>query len=603
MTPERWQQVKEIFHSALQHEPAQRHVFLSDACGEDASLRKEVESLIASHEKSGTFIDSPAYQAAAELLVDEKSELKVGQVVGSYEIISLISRGGMGEVYLAQDRRLSRKVALKILPASFTKDSDRLRRFEQEARAASSLNHPNIITIYEIGKVDELSFIAMEFIDGETLRQRIMQGQMKIADALNVAEQIASALAAAHAAHLIHRDIKPENVIARHDGYVKVLDFGLVKLGAINEVDSEEATRKLMKTSAGVLLGTVTYMSPEQARGLEVDERTDIWSLGVVLYEMLSGQDPFRGVTTSDILVGILEHEPPSLGSVSPQISETLEWIVTKALTKDREERYQTAREMLTDIRRLKHRFDLAAERERSFAPGVEKSTQADNVIGARLNASAKPSPAKGSWTAARLGLLLAIGLVIALVAGVMTWKWFKRAIPSGAPVIVLMDSPLPDRVYDPETRKKGGTNADDISDILRDLPVVIEKENTSALWHREDQVLRRNPALIVIHRSCFADADMAFDPQSKVAEIAEGKITGFLAYIGLGDPSTKFLIYTRRVDDHGAWGSELEKRFPQLKGRVSTMSIAGGLEHATFRDPNTAQALKQQVQSILGLH
>jgi serine/threonine protein kinase len=534
MTPERWQQVKEIFHSALNRAPKERAAFLAGACGGDEMLRQEVESLISSHEKDGSFIDSPAYEGAAEILTTGE-ELIVGQRVGHYQIISTLGKGGMGEVYLAEDTRLGRKMALKFLPADFTSNPERLRRFEQEARAASSLNHPNIITIYEVGKADKLSFIAMEFIDGETLRQKMINGPMKIAQALNVAEQIASALAAAHAAHLVHRDIKPENVIVRPDGYVKVLDFGLVKLGGGSELGSEDATRKLVRTSTGLVMGTATYMSPEQARGLDVDDRTDIWSLGVVLYEMLSGQAPFGGETPSDILVSILEHDPPALGNLSPQISETLEWIVTKALTKDRDERYQTAREMLTDIRRLKQRLDLATERERSFTPAFAKSTDADSAIDARPNADAEPSPAKKLWTRSRLAMLLAIGLMIAVVAGVIAWRskasWFKRATPSGPPVVLLMDSPLPDRVYDEETRKKGGTNADDISDVLRDLPIIIEKENTSALWHREDQVRRENPALIVIHHSCFADADMGFDPQSKETQTAEAKVTAFLGY------------------------------------------------------------------------
>lgn len=537
-----------------------------------------------------------------------------GTKLGRYEIHSKIGEGGMGEVYLAQDPQLRRQVALKVLPQEVVANQDRMRRFEQEARAASSLNHPNIITIYEIGEVDNRHFIATEFIEGETLRQRLLAttvaggainrgvSRLQLSEVLNIAEQIASALVAAHAAGIVHRDIKPENIMLRRDGILKVLDFGLAKLTEAREAGPEEPTRPFVKTGEGIVVGTVAYMSPEQARGLPVDARTDLWSLGVVLYEMIAGAPPFKGETDSDAIVSILEREPRSLSTLVPDTFEALDWIVTKALTKNRDERYQTARELLSDIRRLKQRCELANERERSFAPEAAKSAPADRVIGARLNARAESSPAKRSWTRSPLGLLLAIGLVMVLVAGVVAWR-SRRATPSGPPVVMLMDSPLPDRVYDPETRKKGGTNADDISDILRDLPLVIEKENTSALWHREDQVLQENPALIVIHRSCFADADMAFDPQSTAHEMAEGKITSFLGYLGLGSQSTKFLVYTRRVEDQGAWVSDLEKRFPQLKGRVSTMLVAGGPEHASFRDPNTAQALKQQVQSILGLH
>src|SRR2546426_12742355 len=230
MTPERWQQIKEIFQSALDRVPSERSAFLANACSGDDSLRQEVESLIASHAKDGSFIDSPAYEAAAQQIVDDKAELKPGQVIGAYEIISFISRGGMGEVYLAQDKRRGRRVALKLLPSSVTKDVSRLRRFEQEARAASALNHPNIITIYEIREANSTLMIATEFVEGETLRQRLAAGALGLNEALNVAIQIADALAAAHKTGIIHRDIKPENIMLRPDGYVKVLDFGLAKL-------------------------------------------------------------------------------------------------------------------------------------------------------------------------------------------------------------------------------------------------------------------------------------------------------------------------------------------------------------------------------------
>src|ERR1043166_3945076 len=214
MTPERWRQVKEIFQKALDRAPGERSAFVASACGRDESLRHEVESLLASYEKDGTFIDSPAYERAAEAMV-EKSELKAGQTIGSYEIVSFISRGGMGEVYLAQDRRLSRKVALKLLPASFIKDDERLRRFEQEARAASALNHPNIITIYEILKVDSNHLIATEFVEGETLRNRLAHSSLTLAESLHIAIQVTDALAAAHKVGIVHRDIKPENIMLR----------------------------------------------------------------------------------------------------------------------------------------------------------------------------------------------------------------------------------------------------------------------------------------------------------------------------------------------------------------------------------------------------
>jgi serine/threonine protein kinase len=246
MTPERWQQVKAIFQSALECAPSERSAFLARECGGDEALRKEVESLLASHEKDGSFIDSPAYEAAAGMLASAP-ELTVGQKIGHYEILSTLGKGGMGEVYLARDTKLDRKVALKFLPGAFTQDQERLLRFEQEARAASALNHPNILTIYEIGEVDGRRFIATEFVDGETLRQPIEGGPLKVNEALDIAEQIASALAEAHAVGIIHRDIKPENIMLRRDGLVKVLDFGLAKLTGPKEAGPEDSTRALVK--------------------------------------------------------------------------------------------------------------------------------------------------------------------------------------------------------------------------------------------------------------------------------------------------------------------------------------------------------------------
>jgi len=363
MTPERWQKAKAIFDSALKLEPEHRPVFLAKACGDDEALRREVESLVTSHEKTGTFIDSPAYQAAAEFLVNDQAELKPGQTVGSYEIISFISRGGMGEVYLAHDRRLGRKVALKILPASFTRDRDRLGRFEQEARAASALNHPNIITIYEILKIGSSQLIATEFVEGKTLRQRMMHTPPSLTEALDIAIQIADALAAAHAAGIIHRDIKPENVMLRPDGYVKVLDFGLAKLSeqAI-AVAPDEALTKQVRTGSGVVIGTAGYMSPEQARGREVDVRSDIFSLGAVIYEMVAHRRPFEGETPSDALAAILKTDPPPISELVPGPPPELARIVTKSLRKDREQRYQVVKELLIDLRAIKQDVDFQAK-------------------------------------------------------------------------------------------------------------------------------------------------------------------------------------------------------------------------------------------------
>lgn len=374
MTPERWQQVKAIFNSAIQYLPAERDSFLSQACSGDANLRREVESLIASHEKSGDFIDAPAYQAAP-WLADEKAGLKPGQSIGSFQVLSFISRGGMGEVYLAQDQRLNRKVALKLLPVSFTTDLDRLRRFEQEARAASALNHPNIITIYEIQEFEGSHVIATEFVEGETLRQRLARSRLPLSETLNISIQIADALSAAHKAGIVHRDIKPENVMLRPDGYVKVLDFGLAKLSEqASPAVSSEAPTIQVRTGSGIVIGTAGYMSPEQARGLAVDGRSDIFSLGAMLYEMIALQKPFHGDTPSDTLASILKTEPPSLSQIKPGIPSELNRIVAKTLRKDREERYQVVKDLWLDLKSLKQELEFQEKLERSTVPDVVDS-------------------------------------------------------------------------------------------------------------------------------------------------------------------------------------------------------------------------------------
>ena len=364
MTPERWQQVKEIFNSAINYRAEDRGVFISQACSGDDALRSEVESLIASHERTGEFIDEPAFAHAAELLGNDNSELQPGDSVGTYEVLSFISRGGMGEVYLAEDKRLGRKVALKLLPSSFTKDDDRLRRFEQEARAASALNHPNIITIYEIRETETSHIIATEFVEGETLRSRLNRAPLNLTEALDIAIQVADALAAAHKAGIIHRDIKPENIMLRPDGYVKVLDFGLAKLSEqASPAVAAEAPTIQVRTGSGIVIGTAGYMSPEQARGLGVDNRSDIFSLGAVIYEMLARRKPFEGDTPSDTLAAILKTEPPPLSRVLPGVPSELTRIVTKCLKKDREERYQVVKDLWLDLKALKQELEFQKNR------------------------------------------------------------------------------------------------------------------------------------------------------------------------------------------------------------------------------------------------
>jgi serine/threonine protein kinase/tetratricopeptide (TPR) repeat protein len=342
MGADRWQRVEELFDRALALPPERRPDFLEKASLGDAELREEVRSLLEAHERGGGSIPS-AVAGVASAWAREESTLR--RTLGRFRMISPIGRGGMGEVWLAEDTKLGRKVALKLLPPEATLDPERLGRFQREARAASALNHPGILTVHDVDQIDGTHFIATEFVEGRTLRALLAEGPLSPARALDVTRQIAAALGAAHAAGIVHRDIKPENVMVRPDGLVKVLDFGLAKL---TERSAQEPSFE--STAVGAVFGTARYMSPEQARGIEVDSRSDIFSLGVVIYEMVSGRPPFEGATTSDIIASILTRDPPPLRETAADVPEALERVVRRALQKGREERYQTIQELSRDL-------------------------------------------------------------------------------------------------------------------------------------------------------------------------------------------------------------------------------------------------------------
>jgi eukaryotic-like serine/threonine-protein kinase len=375
MNAKRWKQVNDLFQSTVERAPEERAAFLDESCHSDEDIRREVESLLTSHDRAKKFIEKPAFEVAPELVPNDTANALIGKVIGHYRIESLIGIGGMGEVYLARDERLGRKVALKLLPGSLTIDETQLSRFKNEARTASALNHPNILTVYEIGAEGNVQFIATEFIEGVTLRAALASGRMSAQRTLEIAVQVASALGAAHDAGVVHRDIKPENIMLRPDGYAKVLDFGIAKLTEQSRTSDDHRieTTALLQTRPGLVLGTAHYMSPEQARGQSVDARSDIWSLGVVLYEMVAGSPPFRGETPSDCIAAILTAEPQPLSSVTPDVPAKLESILQKALRKNSDERYQTIKEMLADLRSLKAKFE--AESSLSQTKSAREST------------------------------------------------------------------------------------------------------------------------------------------------------------------------------------------------------------------------------------
>ena len=371
MTPARLQRIEEIFYAALDQEPDRINAFLETTCQGDEVVRRKVEVLLASRQRVGGFIETSAASIATRIIGTGQADLLVGQTFGHYKISKQIGIGGMGEVYLATDIVAGRNAALKLLPMRFTGDAERLKRFRQEAHAVVALNHPNIVTVYEIGEDHSTHYIASELIEGETLRQRLTRGRMELSEAIDVAIQVGSALATAHEAGIVHRDINPGNIMLRPDGYVKVLDFGIAKLAeqdAPARMPNDEALL-LVETNLGSILGTVPYMSPEQACGAPVDTRTDIWSLGLVLYEMLTGHAPFTGDTPSEVMTSILKKEPPPLGSYVSHSPGELQQIISKTLRKDRTERYQSASEMLQALKNLRHRLELKAELERSATP------------------------------------------------------------------------------------------------------------------------------------------------------------------------------------------------------------------------------------------
>ena len=453
MTPARLQTIEEIYRAALDQEPDQIGAFLDTACEGDELLRRKVEALLASRERAGSFIETSAVGIATRIIENGQADLLVGQTFGHYKISKRIGTAGMGEVYLATDITAGRKAALKLLPVRFTGDAERLRRFQQEAQAVVALNHPNILTVYEIGEDHSTHYIAGELIEGETLRQRLMRGRMQLDEAVDIAIQVASALAAAHDAGIVHRDIKPENIMLRPDGYVKVLDFGIAKLAEQElpvTIPKDEA-QLLVETNLGSILGTVRYMSPEQACGAPVDKATDIWSLGVVLYEMVTGHAPFTGDTPGEVMSSILEVEPPPLTSYNKQTLPELQRIISKTLRKDCAERYHSTHELLEALKHLRHKLEVEAELQRSSA--------------ARSWLHRKPA------LAALLLLLLVVVLALAL-----PFYWHRNLPTSPSPEKSIAVLPFENLSKDEENEFfAGGVQDEILTDLAKiaDLKVI----------------------------------------------------------------------------------------------------------------------------------
>jgi serine/threonine protein kinase len=495
MTPERWQQVEEVLQAALDRAPRERAAFLREVCAGDAELQTEASSLISAYDAAADFIEEPAIAQDAHVLLSHQSQTNVGREIGPYKIIDRLGGGGMGEVYLAQDARLDRLVALKVLPAYFVSDDTRLRRFQREARAASALNHPNILTIHEVGELEGVHFIATEFIDGQTIRELIARDELSLTDALDIVVQVASALSAAHAAGIVHRDIKPENIMRRGDGIVKILDFGIAKLLEPTPAEFSAVTRA--QTETGVVLGTVGYMSPEQARGLPVDERTDIWSLGVVLYEMLVYRAPFNGATRMDTMVAILEREPaPLLQPTADPTLQRLQTIVNKTLRKERAERYQTTAELLADLTGVKQQIDLVAiSREHALMrDGAAAQVSEASATLAPNKTLSRPLASSEANGYRRYGLL-ALGLVVlaALITGVFLYRRSARqAGIAGAPSAPATTNKLYTQMDQTEQLHFVDEQEQRISAMLGERPVKLNEEALRAIKMHVDRAVAR---------------------------------------------------------------------------------------------------------------
>lgn len=399
MKHEDYKQVKKIFKLALNLVPEERMAFLDKECLGNEALRCEVEELLESYDSK--FMEEPAIAQVDEVFVEDKAEdeptklfsvLETGRQLGHFKIISKIAKGGMGEVYLAEDTKLDRKVAIKFLNAKYSEDAEKLKRFIQEAKAVSALNHPNILTVHEIGEFEGTNFIATEFIEGQTLREHLESGRMSFDEILMIGIQTAEGLSAAHQAGIIHRDIKPENIMIRRDGYVKILDFGLAKIKEkkIAASEREQVTKKMVKTDPGVVMGTIAYMSPEQARGKDIDARSDVFSFGVVLYESLTGRLPFEGETMADKLAAIINSDPSPMINFAPHLPKQLQRIVGKTLRKKRDQRYQSTRDLLIDLKNLREELQLEAKLEQTAVPGKPETIQTGGPRVAATSGSVK---------------------------------------------------------------------------------------------------------------------------------------------------------------------------------------------------------------------
>lgn len=497
---ERWRRLEGLFYEAVELEPAARQTFLEERCAGDDDLRRDLGSLLASADQPMEFLEKPILQAARQV-VAKGSFLVPGAQFGRYEILAAVGAGGMGEVYLARDPQLRRNVALKLLAPGLTQDERALRRFEQEAYAASALNHPNILTLYEFGQVDGAHYIATEHVEGETLGERINKGRLSIAEITDISIQVCSALVAAHDRGIVHRDIKPANLITRSDGIVKLLDFGIAKLN--DEAAGNVISTVLSTSHPEAIVGTVRYMSPEQARGRPVDGRSDLFSLGSLMYQMATGQPAFPGDTASDIIAEILKGEPVPFSQAVPDLPRQFEAIVVRAMKKDRQERYQSAAEMLDALQEFRKESEFRQKLQTS-AGGKEPdralfpaSSNPSDLASVSTRGSAEGALAiyakRGSFRFFLVGVAAVLIVIAALVASPLLRKRFGHPLASAPRVLAVL--PFRNLRPDPQTDFLGFSLADAIITKLGYVSALTVRPSSSVDRYRNQVVDPRRVA------------------------------------------------------------------------------------------------------------
>lgn len=649
MNEERLNKVENVYHDALELAAKDRSDFIRDACGGDAELIAEVESLLTFAEKDSSLIDMPPLDVAAEMFSSKSRSEMIGRQIGQYKILSHIGTGGMGEVFLAEDSKLERRAAIKFIRPEIAQMPDQLRRFLQEAKTASSLNHPNIITIYEIGEIDGIQFIATEYIEGKTLRKVMSAGSLTLSDSLNIISQVATAAYAAHKAGIIHRDIKPENIMVRDDKLVKVLDFGLAKLQNMETAFVEDPadvpentvvlggkSRSHNLTASGFLMGTVAYMSPEQARIETVDSRSDIWSIGVVLYEMLCGKKPFLGDSTREKINSILKNEPRTLGGNVPS---EVDRIVKKALRKDAEKRYQSALSFLQDINDLRKEFTNEEEslnnpptyeRKQSTSPNESKITDAPiyPYPSGEYSVNRSSSSAEFVFDKVKTHRISTIGMFASLIIAIVIGGYFYT-LTSSQPMNSVAVLPFINENGNSEMEFLSDGISESIIDSLSQLSgIKVIAKNSSFQFKGKDlslddlagqlgvkSILRGRIKLSGDNFQVFAELINVSDKKKIWGQQFEGKIKDVLNVgsdisqeiakqmkIHLSVEEKKQLVSTKRVNPE-AYKLLLKGRFYQSKGTdESSKKAIGYYDQAISIDPDYAEAYAALAKSYLFL-